>query len=389
MNALPAVGRPWIVGASFILAVAACNPAGPTTPSSPSPMATPATIRPSPSTPGPTPSPEVTPAASTALKPSPTAELESLPYGTLASVPQESLLDAIGLWPPEPYGGLDEPPDEGYELVIETPDELIVVDGLSGRPLHTLERPAVAQINAVLVTADSVWLTDHDAGTVLRLDRESGEVLARIELSSDYGARAVSLVETEDGIWAGSAHVHPESIVLIDPATNSVDRSIAAGAYPGYGDGSFWFGRDESRSAASGIRRVDPSTGEVLATIDPGTADSCYVGGSFPDVVWSFCFARQAGRVDVEAGRVSSVLPLGGPGSFIGVADGHSWFLVEPSGDLPRRILAVDNGTNVVARAFALTATPLPFDSAAIIGESLWIIDVEAGELRMVALEDL
>ncbi len=314
--------------------------------------------------------------------------------GTRADVARASLQDAIGFWPPEAYGGWDEPADEGYELVIETPDELIVLDGRSGVVLHTLERPQVAQINAVLVTADSVWLTDHDAGAVLRLDREAGRTVARIEIGAGSGARAVSLLETDEGIWAGSGHIFPESVVLIDPQTNTVGRRIEAGAYPGYGAESLWFGRDEARSTTSGIRRVDPSTGDILATFDLNGADGCYVGGSFPDAVWSFCYPpppgqTTAGRLDLQANEVVATVPLGGAGSLIGVAEGSSWFLVDASRDMPSRVLRVDNATNVVERAFALTAAPPPFDMATVIADSLWIIDVEAGELRKVPLADL
>jgi hypothetical protein len=378
-----------------LAALAALAAACATTMPAATPTAPPATVTPAP-TPEPTATPTVTasPPPADSPSPAPTPELETLPQGAVVDMARASVSRAIGFWPPAAYGGWDEPTDEGYELVVETSDELIVLDGRSGAVLHTLERPSVAQINAVLVTTDSVWLTDHDAGAVLRLDRETGETLARIKLGTRFGARAVSLVETEQGIWAGSAHTYPESVVLIDPETNTAGRTVEAGAYPGYLGGSFWFGRDERRSSASGIRRVDPRNGDVLATIEPAGADSCYVGGSFPDAVWSFCYTAppgqtRASRLDVEASVVVATVALGGAGSLIGVTGGYSWFLVDASGDLPSRVVRVDNSTNTIERTFALTATPPPFDMAAVIDQSLWVIDVEAAELRMIPLDDL
>jgi hypothetical protein len=123
-------------------------------------------------------------------------------------------------------------------------------------------------------------------------------------------------------------------------------------------------------------------------------ADGCYIGGSFPDAVWSHCFAppggaTRAGRLDVEANVVVATVDLGAAGSLIGVTDQFSYFLVVGTADLPARLVAIDNATNGVYGVYAFDAPEPPFDMAAVLGESLWYIDVEDGELRTLALSEL
>ena len=329
-------------------------------------------------------------AAVASQSPDPLPPPVPLPEGTVV-VGASVLRDVVGFWPPESYGGWDTTSDDRYELVVETKEELIVIDTQRGEVATRVARPDAFQINAVLATNDSLWISDHDAGEVVRIDRESGQTVARVEV----GGRAVSLLETREGVWAGSGHAVPESVVLIDSRTNRAGRRIEAGAYPGYGLDSLWFGRDETRSTLAGIRRIDPATGDLLATIDLGEeADGCYVGGSFPDAVWSYCYppppgVTRAGRLDVDANQVTATVRFDAAGSLIGAAEGFSYFLVDATADVATRLVQIDNATNDVHGVHAFDTPPPPFDMAAIIGDALWFIDVEDGEVRTVALSEL
>lgn len=228
-----------------------------------------------------------------------------------------------------------------------------------------------------------MWVTDHDAGIVVRIDRESGEEGERI----DIGGRAVSLLETEEGVWAGSGHDAIWSVKLIDPATNDVTRTLERGALPGYGLGSFWFGRNQFDQSGT-VRRVDPVSGEDLAEIPLASAkEGCYIGGAYPEAAWGFCFLPNeptiATRLDLGAGKVAATVPLDGDGGLLGVAGEYSWFDSGGLGVLPYRLLRVDNATNQVDRVYAEPG------EVAIVGEVLWMLDREAGELRTVPLGDL
>jgi DNA-binding beta-propeller fold protein YncE len=318
-----------------------------------------------------------TPAA--AAVPSPASAAPATPLPTLASrelpagEPLATLSDggsAEGCGTP----GRDE-------FAIETKKEVHIVDVATGCRVATVPTPKVEQINGLHITDDSVWFLDHDNGRVLRVDRTNGKVVARIPV----GYRAVSIIKTAEGIWAGSGHQEPEMVSLIDPATNTVKRRIEQGAFPVAALGSLWFGKDEHTLTHS-VRRVDPATGKVIATIDmESRADACYVGGRFPDAVWTWCFdginPTIAARLDVERYKVAATVPLGGYGGYVGSSDSASWFFVEG----PNRLVRIDLATNTIDRVYA------PPDGAytTIVGDWLWVIDVARRDVRRIPLADL
>jgi hypothetical protein len=270
-------------------------------------------------------------------------------------------------------------------LILETTDWIAVFDISTSRVTTTVPLPDVPQINEVEVTADGIWVTDHDNEAVLRLDAETGKTVARVELDG----RSVSLTETEEGVWAGGGHVYPESVSLIDPASNKIARTLEEGAYPTYADGSLWFGRDAFRTGTV-VRRVDPATGEVLARIKMvGAQQGCYVAGSFPDVVWSWCLElnidTEPVRLDLETNTVAGAVELGTGGGLMGVADGFSWFEMEYSEEYPypARLVRVDNATNQIDRIYENDRL------VALAAGSLWTVDPDAGELRKIDLAQL
>ena len=269
-------------------------------------------------------------------------------------------------------------------LAVETVAEIALLRTDSSEVTERIRLPEVAQVNALLLTQDSLWVTDHDNGAVIRVDRATSDELARIELPR---GRAVSLVEADGLIWAGGGHELPEFVMGIDPATNEPVRTIEQGAWP-TSDGEFlWFGRDADH-VASTVRKVDPGSGDVVSDIDLAGAEGCYVGGSLPDVMWSWCFEpwpdnTVAARLEPAAARVAAEVPLGGSGGLIGVADGSSWFFADRSDGLV--LLKVPNETNEITDAWALSAS-----SAWVIHkDTLWLLDLEDHTLTRLALEEL
>lgn len=257
----------------------------------------------------------------------------------------------------------------GQELALETEDEVVIFDLQSMAAVATFALPDVPQINGILLTADSLWVLDHANGRVIRIDRATGEEVATIEI----GGKTVSLVETEDGIWAGSAHTFPEAAALIDPASNAVVRRLEVGAFPARGDRTLWFGRDSSGMDGT-VREIDPTSGEVRTSIDLDGADGCYVGGSLPAVAWAWCFDpppddTQLTRLDMSSGTVASVINLEGGGGLVGVDGDRSWFFSDLG------LLVVDNATNEVLAVYAVP----PEDPYAIVDGVLWRIDRERG----------
>jgi hypothetical protein len=272
----------------------------------------------------------------------------------------------------------------GSDLVFETDDAVGIFDAEAERMVASFPLPDVPQINGLLLTDDSLWVLDHDRGRVIRMDRTTGEELAAI----DIGGRAVTLTASPEGIWAGSAHAAPESVALIDPATNQVVRRLDAGAFPTYGAGSLWFGRDETGQDVT-VRRIHSTSGDVVSSIHLADGEGCYIGGRFPDVVWSWCFepppaATDATRLDLDTLSVSATVPLGAPGGLVGVHEDASWFISEPA-DGSLRLLKVENATNSIEATYSVEGGTL----VTMHDGALLLTDTEAGTMRRLVLSDL
>ena len=167
---------------------------------------------------------------------------------------------------------------------------------LSGRPVSTGASP-----QSLAVGGGSLWVANHDARTVTRIDQASGKVLADIPVPSEphrlaYGAGAV---------WV--SNWHDNSVSRIDPATNRVVGSpIPIGSHHAgnlaVGAGDLWVTSDYRPEAAPDdvvVVRIDPQVNRAVETIAVGghpidvavTADAVWVSVANPGRV-----LRIAGR---------------------------------------------------------------------------------------------
>jgi YVTN family beta-propeller protein len=138
---------------------------------------------------------------------------------------------------------------------------------LAGRPVSTGASP-----QSLAVGGGSVWVANHDAGTVTRIDQASGKVVADIPVPSEphrvaYGAGAA---------WVGNWH--DNSVSRIDPATNRVVGSpIPIGFHHAgnlvVGAGGVWVTSDYRVDAAPEdvvVVRIDPKVNRAVETIAVG-----------------------------------------------------------------------------------------------------------------------
>ena len=118
-------------------------------------------------------------------------------------------------------------------------------------------------------------------------------------------------------------------MTLVDRKSGTLGRSVDAGAYGISGLGDLWFASDHSTT----IKRVDPASGSVKATIEGKGEDNCSIAGEFPDNVWLSCFgrdvrSRSATRIDPATNTVAAVATVppshGGP---VAIIDGEPWFV--------------------------------------------------------------
>jgi YVTN family beta-propeller protein len=138
---------------------------------------------------------------------------------------------------------------------------------LAGRPTVTGASP-----QSLAVGGGSLWVANHDARTVTRIDLASGKVVADIPVPSEphrvaYGAGAA---------WVGNWH--DNSVSRIDPHTNRVVGSpIPIGFHHAgnlvVGAGDLWVTSDYRTNAAAEdvvVVRVDPQANRAVETIAMG-----------------------------------------------------------------------------------------------------------------------
>ncbi len=137
---------------------------------------------------------------------------------------------------------------------------------VAGRPVTTGASP-----QSLAVGGGSLWVANHDARTVTRIDRASGKVVADIPVPSEphrvaFGAGAA---------WVGNWH--DNSVSRVDPTTNRVVGSpIPIGFRAGnlaVGAGGVWVTSDYRVDAAPEdvvVVRIDPQTNRAVQTIAVG-----------------------------------------------------------------------------------------------------------------------
>jgi DNA-binding beta-propeller fold protein YncE len=137
---------------------------------------------------------------------------------------------------------------------------------LAGRPVRTGASP-----QSLAVGGGSLWVANHDARTVTRIDQARGKVVADIPVPSEphrvaYGA---------GGAWV--ANWHDNSVSRIDPAINRVVGSpIPIGFHAGnlaVGAGGVWVTSDYRVDAAPEdvvVVRIDPQANRAVETLAVG-----------------------------------------------------------------------------------------------------------------------
>jgi ABC-type transport system substrate-binding protein len=172
--------------------------------------------------------------------------------------------------------------DEGtlWYTDIGAPGRVIGIDMHAQLTVHDFrlnEDPAdLSQAVGVTIGAGSLWVSKPDAGEIVRLDPQTGDVQARIE------SFVPDILEFGDGaLWVVGAG----RIARVDPATNRLSfeaRELALNANLSeieFGDGHAWTADD-----VQGLVGKIDSTGSVVGTYQAGAGASslAYADG----VIW-------------------------------------------------------------------------------------------------------
>jgi YVTN family beta-propeller protein len=172
-------------------------------------------------------------------------------------------------------------------------------------------------VYAVAAAGNAVWAA-AGYGSVIRLDRQTHEVAAKV----DVGEVALDVAVGEGATWVAD---NTEHVVRIETATNTVTARVAIASMPvaiAAGENGVWV-----VTVDGSLWRVDPETASVTATIPVGKRP---LGVAADDgSVW----VANAGdgtlsRIDPDTNRVVATITLAHPATAVAAADGLVWVAV-------------------------------------------------------------
>jgi hypothetical protein len=189
----------------------------------------------------------------------------------------------------------------------------------------------VADPEGIIVAGDSVWVAEHRTGSVARIDPETDQIAATVEVGTSGTSGPERLIAVNDQIWTGI----PRDLAVagIDATTNAAIGAIEVAA-PGnpcgdigsFGDRLYISGCASSQS----LSVVDIATMEAVASPEfgGGVTGPAAVG----DQLWLGVISSESSLtsldpVSLETGR--SLPVTGGLPTVLMVADDSMWVSIE------------------------------------------------------------
>jgi streptogramin lyase len=271
------------------------------------------------------------------LNPRTGEEVAEVPLEDFSANITEAAFGAGSVWVssgdyyPEPAGG-------------KQPNDVVLrVDPQTNR---VVDRIPVYTASGVAFGHGSVWVASASYGTVSRIDPQTGEMVANIEVGR--GAVDIATDERSGAVWVAGLYLPKDyggydlpnrspdnKLSRVDPETNRVVAQIPIRADSPYGgassvavgEGAVWVQSDDGR-----LLEVDPAANEVVAEITIGQWSShlAVSGGAVWATVQGGSSGERLVRVDPSTERVVAYKDIG-PVSKVGygrlAADGgYVWF---------------------------------------------------------------
>lgn len=145
--------------------------------------------------------------------------------------------------------------------------KLARVDPAARRVAAVRALPLRSNGNHLAVTGDGVWVSDPAEGPASRIYRVDPDRFALAGRPLQAGQEPVALAVHEGRLWV--ANHDDGTLRRIDPATGNVEATIDLGVEPhgmAIGAGAVWIA-DGHHNA---VMRIDPGTGRIVARIDAG-----------------------------------------------------------------------------------------------------------------------
>jgi len=261
--------------------------------------------------------------------------------------------------------------------VANVDDGVARYDLTTGTQIGTV--PTGTNICLAMDTAlNSLWVGDCASTTMIRINLESGAVVATIALPFTSITEESSVAAGEDGVFVLGDR--GTTIARIDPATNTVtgtfDAPPSASALRA-GEGSLWVTSDATET----LSRVDPSSGAIVATIQVGAGARFLAIGE--GSVWVMNSTDSTvSRVDPATNSVvASIVVSGGliSGGDMAVGGGYAWARVSDA-----LVARIDPSTNAVVARYGL---PSGSGSVAADDNAVWISAHDVKKVWRVPLD--
>jgi YVTN family beta-propeller protein len=159
----------------------------------------------------------------------------------------------------------------------------------------------------------AAWVTNESGGTVSRIDLDTNQVVATVPVGNSPRPVAAGY----GAVWVGN--LGDGTVSRIDPATNTVTATIPLDPSPqpfgsqpsgiAAGAGAVWVASGVTGADSGKIDRIDPTTNQVVATIEVERWPSQVV--ALDDVVWiSHSVTPFLTRIDPATNEISATLNL-------------------------------------------------------------------------------
>jgi virginiamycin B lyase len=253
-------------------------------------------------------------------------------------------------------------------------------DKIVGKPIPVTV-PERTKLEAIAVDQDAVWVSaigggnigvPNDIDSVLRIDPETGETMARIKVRRG----PVSLAVTPGFVWTVNWGAHLVS--KIDTKTDQLaGEPFKTGAAPysiTVGDGSVWIVNHDDGT----VTRLDPETNQIIAEIPSSWEPHRVAFGE--DAVWiGNWHDLSVSRIDPQINQfVGDPIPIGYAAGNIAAGDGNVWVTSDYRGveafpeAFPDHVVLVriDPKTNEVVDTIPLGGHPVDVE---VTEDAVWV----------------
>ena len=214
-------------------------------------------------------------------------------------------------------------------------DEVSAIDPESGEILSTINVPRAPM--SLAVTPEGIWVVIFGGSgeTVIRIDPETYQISGE---PIETGSAPICLTVGDRSVWVANHDAH--SVTRIDPVNHEAIANITLSTEPhriAYGEGAVWVANWHVNS----ITRIDPQTNQVLGEPIPIGHHAGNIALGFGSVwVTSDYRGPMDGaaedvvlvRIDLQTNQVVETIPLGGHPIDVEVSEEAVWVSVQGPG---------------------------------------------------------